>query len=33
MIIKDGEGATKFIEIHVTGARNKNEAKKIAYVR
>ena len=31
MIIKDGEGATKFIEIHVTGARNKKEAKHIAY--
>jgi glutamate N-acetyltransferase/amino-acid N-acetyltransferase len=29
-IVKDGEGAQKFITIHVTGARSKPEAKKVA---
>ncbi len=29
MIVKDGEGATKFVEIKVKGARNFNNAKKI----
>jgi glutamate N-acetyltransferase/amino-acid N-acetyltransferase len=31
-VIKDGEGATKFIEILVKGARNRAEAKQAAYV-
>jgi len=30
MIVKDGEGATKFITINVTGARNQKEAKMAA---
>lgn len=30
MIVKDGEGATKFIEIAVNNARNKNQAKRVA---
>ncbi|MBI3008293.1 MAG: bifunctional glutamate N-acetyltransferase/amino-acid acetyltransferase ArgJ [Candidatus Omnitrophica bacterium] len=30
MLVKDGEGATKFIEINVRGARNKIEANKVA---
>lgn len=29
-IIRDGEGATKFVEIEVTGATTKNDARKIA---
>ena len=29
-IVKDGEGATKFIEIHVVGAKNDAQAKKVA---
>ena len=29
--MKDGEGATKFIEMLVKGARNKEDAKKAAY--
>jgi glutamate N-acetyltransferase/amino-acid N-acetyltransferase len=29
-IVKDGEGAQKFIAVHVTGARNKADAKKVA---
>ena len=31
MIVKDGEGATKFIEIEVMGARSEEDAKKIAF--
>lgn len=31
MIVKDGEGATKFIEIEVVGARSEEDAKKIAF--
>lgn len=31
MIVKDGEGATKFIQIHIKNARNKSQAKKIAF--
>ena len=30
LIIKDGEGASKFITINVTGAKTKKSAKKIA---
>jgi glutamate N-acetyltransferase/amino-acid N-acetyltransferase len=30
-LVKDGEGATKFIEILIRGARNKEEAKRAAY--
>jgi glutamate N-acetyltransferase/amino-acid N-acetyltransferase len=30
-VVKDGEGATKFIEIVVRGARNKEDAKQAAY--
>jgi len=30
MIIKDGEGATKFIEVRVEGARSEGDAKKVA---
>jgi glutamate N-acetyltransferase/amino-acid N-acetyltransferase len=30
-IVKDGEGATKFVEILVKGARNKEDAKQAAY--
>ena len=30
MIVRDGEGASKFIEVRVTGARNDKEAKKAA---
>ena len=30
-VVKDGEGATKFIEIQVKGARNEEDAKKAAY--
>lgn len=30
-LVKDGEGATKFIEIVVQGARNREDAKKAAY--
>ncbi|MDI6889235.1 MAG: bifunctional ornithine acetyltransferase/N-acetylglutamate synthase [Methanocellales archaeon] len=30
MIAKDGEGATKFIEVHITGARSREDAKKAA---
>ena len=29
MIVKDGEGATKFVEIKIKGARSFNDAKKI----
>lgn len=29
-VVKDGEGAQKFIAVHVTGARSKAEAKKVA---
>lgn len=29
-VVKDGEGAQKFIAVHVTGARNKIDAKKVA---
>lgn len=31
MIVKDGEGATKLIQIDITGARTKNEAKTIGF--
>jgi len=31
MIVKDGEGATKFVEIKVKRARNRDEARQIAY--
>jgi glutamate N-acetyltransferase/amino-acid N-acetyltransferase len=31
MIVKDGEGATKLIEIHVRGARNEKDARKAAF--
>lgn len=27
MIVKDGEGATKFLEVNIKNAKNKNEAK------
>ena len=30
-LVKDGEGATKFIEIEVLGARNLEDAKQAAY--
>ncbi len=30
-VVKDGEGATKFIEILVRGARNRKDAKEVAY--
>ena len=30
MIVKDGEGASKFIEVHITGASNKKNASTIA---
>ena len=30
-IIRDGEGATKFVTIHVTQAKDKNEAREVAY--
>ena len=30
-LVKDGEGATKFIEILIRGARNKDDAKQAAY--
>ena len=30
-VVKDGEGATKFIEILVRGARNREDAKQAAY--
>lgn len=30
-LVKDGEGATKFIEISIQGARNKEDAKQAAY--
>jgi len=30
-VVKDGEGATKFVEILVSGARNREDAKKAAY--
>jgi glutamate N-acetyltransferase / amino-acid N-acetyltransferase len=30
MIVRDGEGATRFVEIQVTGARSKDEARRIA---
>ena len=30
-VVKDGEGATKFVEILVTGAKNREDAKKAAY--
>ncbi len=30
-VVKDGEGATKFVEILIRGARNKKEAKEAAY--
>lgn len=32
MIVKDGEGATKFVTINVQGAKNDDEAKKCAFV-
>ncbi len=31
MMVRDGEGATKFVEIDVTGAKNRGDAKKIAH--
>jgi glutamate N-acetyltransferase/amino-acid N-acetyltransferase len=31
MIVKDGEGATKVVEIQVKGARSKNEARRVAW--
>ncbi|MFH1901314.1 MAG: bifunctional glutamate N-acetyltransferase/amino-acid acetyltransferase ArgJ [Candidatus Omnitrophota bacterium] len=31
MIVKDGEGASKFVEIYLKGAKTKNEAKKAAF--
>jgi glutamate N-acetyltransferase/amino-acid N-acetyltransferase len=31
MIVRDGEGATKLIDITVDGARNRTEARRIAY--
>lgn len=31
MIVKDGEGATKFVEVRVKGARSHKEAKDVAY--
>jgi glutamate N-acetyltransferase/amino-acid N-acetyltransferase len=30
MIARDGEGATKFIEVHITGARSEEDARKVA---
>ena len=30
-VVKDGEGATKFVEVHVTGAAAENDAKSVAY--
>jgi glutamate N-acetyltransferase / amino-acid N-acetyltransferase len=30
-VVKDGEGATKFVEVQIKGARTDNEAKKAAY--
>ena len=30
-IVQDAEGATKFVEINISGARNKTEAKKLAF--
>ncbi len=30
-VVKDGEGATKFIEIQIKGAKNEDDAKKAAY--
>jgi len=30
-VVKDGEGATKFVEVLVTGAKNREDAKKAAY--
>ncbi len=30
LVVKDGEGAQKFITVHVTGARNKADAKTVA---
>lgn len=30
-VVRDGEGATKFIEIHVKGARNREDAKRAGY--
>jgi len=30
-IVRDGEGATKFVEIHVTGARSSEDAREVAY--
>ncbi len=29
-IVRDGEGATKFVQLHVTGARNKEDATRVA---
>jgi glutamate N-acetyltransferase/amino-acid N-acetyltransferase len=31
MMVRDGEGATKFVEIDVTGAKKREDAKKVAY--
>ncbi len=31
MIVKDGEGATKFVTINVQGAKNDDEAKKMCF--
>ena len=31
-IVKDGEGASKFITIKVEGAKNYNDAKKLAFL-
>ncbi len=31
MVVKDGEGATKFIEIQITGAKTPAQAKRVAY--
>jgi glutamate N-acetyltransferase/amino-acid N-acetyltransferase len=30
LVVKDGEGATKFVEVQVTGATNDNDARKVA---
>ena len=30
-IVRDGEGATKFISIHITGAKSRQEAKQVGY--
>jgi glutamate N-acetyltransferase / amino-acid N-acetyltransferase len=30
-VVRDGEGATKFVEVHVRGARNREDAKRAGY--